>query len=54
MILATNTMLDFGWVVAYLVPYICLQIFTESRVSFRADRRLGSCKSLPVTALELT
>ncbi|KAM0750591.1 MFS general substrate transporter [Meredithblackwellia eburnea MCA 4105] len=41
LVLATNTAIDWGFVVAYLVPYICLQIFGENRLEWIWRLTLG-------------
>lgn len=40
-VLSTNTMIDMGFIIANLVPYLLLQIFTEERLEWVWRLTLG-------------
>ncbi|CAD6576658.1 MAG: hypothetical protein CYPHOPRED_006071 [Cyphobasidiales sp. Tagirdzhanova-0007] len=51
LVLATNTMIDWGFVVAYLVPYICLHIFGEGNLEWVWRLTLGFGAIVPLVVL---
>jgi len=50
-VLSTNTMIDLGFIVANLVPYLLLQIFTEDRLEWVWRLTLGLGAVFPFTIL---